>query len=134
MLCRSLAEHPECEVRAMQYLVQLRLVTTSRPKAADEGLAFIERYILPTLERCEQLQTQGRVAAGGPVSGAVALDLIINADTAQGLDEVITALPAWPLMETTVTPLTTFADRRQAVQAMRDRLSKAGREGATAVR
>lgn len=117
----------------MQYLVQLRLTTTSRPKTADEGLAFIERYILPTLERCEQLQTQGRVAAGGPVSGAVALDLIIDAETAQGLDEVITSLPAWPLMETTVTPLTTFADRRQAVQGMRGRLSKAGREGATAV-
>lgn len=114
----------------MQYLVQLRLVTSSRPKTADEGLAFIERYILPTLERCEQLQSQGKVAAGGPVSGTVALDLIVNADTAQGLDEVITALPAWPLMETTVTPLTTFADRRQAVLAMRERLRKAGREGA----
>ena len=118
----------------MQYLVQLRLVTTSRPKNADEGLAFIERYILPTLERCEQLQTQGRVAAGGAVSGAVALDLIINADTARALDEIITTLPAWPLMETTVTPLTTFPDRRQAVQAIRDRLSREGREGATAVR
>lgn len=118
----------------MQYLVRLRLVNPSRPKTADEGLAFIERYILPTLERCEQLQAQGKVAAGGPVSGAVALNLIINADTAQGLDEVITALPAWPLMETTVTPLTTFADRRHAVLGMRERLAKAAREGAGAVR
>jgi muconolactone delta-isomerase len=118
----------------MQYLVQLRLVPLSRPTTADEGLAFIEQYILPTLERCEQLQTLQKIAAGGPVSGAVALDLIINAETAQQLDEVITALPAWPLMETTVTPLTTFTDRRQAVLAMRERLAKATREGAGAVR
>lgn len=118
----------------MQYLVQLRLVNPSRPRTADEGLAFIEKYILPTLERCEQLQRHGQLAAGGPVSGAVALDLIINADTAQGLDEVITTLPAWPMMETTVTPLTTFAHRRQAVLAMRERLVKTVREGATAVR
>lgn len=118
----------------MQYLVQLRLAASSRPKTAGEGLAFIEQYILPTLERCEQLQTQGKVAAGGPVSGGVALDLIVNADTAQGLDEVITALPVWPLMETTVTPLTTFANRRRAVLAMRERLAEAAREGAGAAR
>lgn len=111
----------------MQYLVQLRLAASSRPTTAGEGLAFIDQYILPTLQRCEQLQTQDKVAAGGPVFGAVALALIIDADTAQGLDEVITSLSAWPLMETAVTPLTTFADRRQAVLAVRERLAKAER-------
>lgn len=118
----------------MQYLVQLRLIAGSRPTTADEGLAFIERYILPTLERCEQLHAQAKIVAGGPVSGSVALALIVKADTAQGLDEVITALPAWPLMETSVTPLATFADRRRTVLAMRERLAAAAREPAAAVR
>lgn len=113
----------------MQYLVQLRLANPSRPASAEKGIPFIEQYILPTLERCEGLQASEVIVASGPVSGAVALDLIVNADTAQKLDEVITSLAAWPMMETTITPLTTFGDRRQAVLSMRDRLVKRVSEG-----
>jgi hypothetical protein len=72
--------------------------------------------------------------AGGTVSGAVALDLIVNADSARGLDEVITSLPVWPLRETTITPLTMFNDRRQAVLAIRERLATQVREGGGAMR
>lgn len=118
----------------MQYLVQLRLANPARPTAAEEGLAFIEQYILPTLERCEELQTRNKIIAGGPVSGAVALDLIVTADTAQELDEVITGLPVWPMMETTITPLTTFADRRHAVLAIGERLAKREPGGVGAAR
>lgn len=114
----------------MQYLVQLQLANPSRPATAEEGISFIERYILPTLERCEELRADETVVAGGPVSGAVALDLIVNADTAQKLDEVITSLAVWPMMETTITPLTTFENRRQAVLAIRERLATSVRNGA----
>lgn len=118
----------------MQYLMRMRLAYPSRPTTADEGLIFIKQYILPTLERCEELQSHGKVIAGGPASGAVALDLIVNADTARGLDELITSLPVWPLMETTITPLTMFNDRRQAVLAIRERLATRLREDAGAMR
>jgi hypothetical protein len=117
----------------MRYLVQVRLANPSRPTSADEGLIFIEEYILPTLERCEELQSH-EIIAGGPVSGAVALDLIVNAGTARGLDEVITSLPVWPLMETTITPLTMFNDRRQAVLAIRERFATQVRECGGAMR
>jgi hypothetical protein len=119
---------------AMQYLVQMRLANSSRPTTAELGLAFIEQHIFPTLERCEQFRRENTIIAGGPVSGAVALDLIVNAETAQGLDEVITGLPVWPMMETTVTALTTFADRRRAVLAIHERLAKAAPEGTGAAR
>ncbi len=55
----------------------------------------------------------------GGVSGAVALDLIVNADTAQQSDEGVMGLPVWPMMETTITPLT-FGVRRGAVLAIRE--------------
>lgn len=118
----------------MQYLVQMRLANPSRPTTTDEGLAFTEQYILPTLERCEGLQSHNKIIAGGPLSGAVALALIVDVDTVRELDEVITSLPVWPLMETTITPLTTFNDRRQAVLTIRKRLAAQAREGAGAIR
>src|SRR5215469_8956961 len=81
----------------------------------DEGIAFIEQLIFPTLDQCKKLQAEGKILAGGPVSGAVALVLIVAAESAMELDDLITSLPVWPRMETEVVPLTTFDARRQTI-------------------
>ena len=121
----------------MQYLVQLRLSNSARPMSPDDGIAFIEEFILPTLEKCKKLEEEKKMLAGGPLSGAVALALIVTADTAQELDDLITSLPVWPRMETKVIPLTTFDGRRQAVlsrlgelkgQVRQPRMSNPGRD------
>ena len=115
----------------MQYLVQLKLSGSARPMTPEDGIAFIEQFIFPTLELCKKLQEEKKIAAGGPVSGAVALALIVNAETAQELDEIITSLPVWPRMETEVTPLTTFDDRRQSLTARLEALKTQAREMST---
>jgi muconolactone delta-isomerase len=106
----------------MNYLVQLKLV--SRPDALQEGIVFIEQLILPTLELCKRLEAEKKIVAGGPLSGAVALSLIVSAESAQELDGLITSLPVWPRMETTVTPLSTFDVRMQAVRARLEQLRR----------
>jgi muconolactone delta-isomerase len=108
----------------MNYLVQLKLV--SRPNTPQEGIVFIEQFILPTLELCKKLEAEKKIVAGGPLSGAVALFLIVSAESAQELDDLITSLPVWPRMETTVTPLSTFAVRMQAVRARLEQLKAQG--------
>lgn len=95
----------------MQYLVQLRLSSSARPMTQEDGIAFIEQFIFPTLELCKKLQEEKKIVAGGPMSGAVALVLIVNAESARELDDLITSLPVWPRMETEVTPLTSFDGR-----------------------
>jgi muconolactone delta-isomerase len=104
----------------MNYLVQLKLA--SRPDTPQEGIVFIEQFILPTLELCKRLVAEKKIVAGGPLSGAIALSLIVSAESAQELDDLITSLPVWPRMETTVTPLSTFDLRMQAVRARLERL------------
>lgn len=99
----------------MQYLVQLRLKSSASPKTRQEGAAFIEQYIYPTLGLGQKLQEEKKILAGGPVSGTVALALIVSADSAQELDDLVTGLPVWPLMESEVTPLSTFEARKQAL-------------------
>jgi hypothetical protein len=101
----------------MQYLAQMRLNGTARPATAQEGVAFIEDSILPTLERCQQYVAQGKILAGGPVSGTIALSLVIRADSIQEVDELVMSLAVWPLMETTITPLTTFEGRMLSVRS-----------------
>lgn len=99
----------------MQYLVQLRLASSGRPMSTDEGVAFIEDLIFPTLEQCQKLEGEKKILAGGPMSGSVALALIVAADSAQELDDLISSLPVWPRMETEVIPLTTFDGRRRSL-------------------
>lgn len=108
----------------MNYLVQLKLA--NRPANPQEGIVFIEQFILPTLELCKKLESEKKIVAGGPLSGAIALSLIVSAESVQELDQVITSLPVWPLMETTVTPLSTFDVRMQAVRARLQQLKAQG--------
>jgi hypothetical protein len=45
------------------------------------------------------------------------LILIVEAGSALELDTIVERLPVWPLMETKVTPMTTWDGRKQALQA-----------------
>ena len=119
----------------MQYLVQLRLHNSANPMSPSDGIGFIEGFILPTLDRCTKLQEDKKILAGGPMSGSVALALIVTAGSAQELDDLVTSLPVWPRMETEVIPLTTFDERRHSVlskleglktQALESGMSRSG--------
>ena len=99
----------------MQFLIQLQLSPSQRPTRPEDGIAFMEEAIFPTLELCKKLEAEGRILAGGPLSGTVALALIVHAESARELDDLISSLPVWPRMETQVTPLTTFEGRRETL-------------------
>ncbi|HMD15632.1 MAG TPA: muconolactone Delta-isomerase family protein [Terriglobales bacterium] len=106
----------------MKYLVQMKLADSSRPASPQEGITFMEQFILPTLELCQKLEAELKILAGGATSGSVALSLIVSAESVQELDDMIMALPVWPRMETTVTALTSFEGRMAAVRARLDHL------------
>lgn len=106
----------------MQYLVRMRLASASRPTTPQEGVAFIEQLVLPTLDRCKKLQDEKKILAGGPMSGTVGLVLIMNAESARELDDLVTSLAPWPRMETEVIPLTTFEGRQLVLQPTLERL------------
>ncbi len=94
----------------------MKLADSARPKSPQDSVAFIEGFVLPSLEIMDKWQKEGQVLAGGPVAGAIVLALIIKAESVQELDELCESLPLWPVMETRVVPLQTFSGRRTAVQ------------------
>jgi muconolactone delta-isomerase len=107
----------------MQYLVDMKLATYNRPSGGpQDGISFIEQYILPSLELCAKLENEKKILAGGPANGAIRLVMIVSAESAQELDELIESLPIWPQMETTVTPLTSFKGRMIALRPRLERL------------
>ncbi len=106
----------------MLYLVELDHTKSGRTLAPEAGRTFIEQIILPTLARAEQLAKEKKILAGGPVVGRIALRLMVETDSPQEVDRIISSLPIWPLAETRVTALIAFADRLESVQALLERL------------
>src|SRR5262245_43119455 len=110
----------------MLFLVELDYVRTGPPPAPEAGLAFIERVILPTIARGEQLIAERKIVSGGPVIGRPALRLIVEAGSLEEADGVVSSIPLWAVAETRVTPLISFSDRRNHVQAVLARLKSQG--------
>jgi hypothetical protein len=106
----------------VEYLIEMRLADSARSTTPAEGVTFIEHYILPTLEQCQKLAAEDRIVAGGPISGAIGLAFIIRANTPKDIDDIVTGLPVWPRMVTTVTPLTTWSDRANVLRPRLERL------------
>jgi muconolactone delta-isomerase len=106
----------------------MRLASSSRETTPQEGIAFIEQFIFPTLKLCKKLEEEKSILAGGPASGAVALMLVVNVESSQELDDLITSLPVWPRMETEVIPLTSFEGRKLTLRPRLEQLKARVRE------
>jgi muconolactone delta-isomerase len=106
----------------MLFLVELDHVKSGAPMALEAGRDFIERIILPTLARAEKLVAEKKIIGGGPVLGRIALRFIVEADSLQEVDKLVSSLPIWPLADSRVTPLVAFANRRESVQALLENL------------
>ncbi len=108
----------------MKFLVEMDHVKTGQPFTEETGRSFIEGIIFPTIARAEELIQEGRIVAGGPVAGRIAIRFIADVETAKQIDQLISSLPLWTVAETKVTPLIEFSDRRAHVQALLQRMMK----------
>ena len=84
----------------MLFLVELYHVKSGAMLTPDAGRAFIERIIFPTIARAEQLVAEKKILAGGIALGSIALRFIVETDSLQDVDRMISSLPLWPLAET----------------------------------
>jgi hypothetical protein len=112
------------EEKPMQYLVEMNLADSGRSATPEAGLAFIEQYVLPSMTMGAALLEAGKIRAGGPISGTIGMAMIVEAGSAQELDELIENIPIWPRMEVRIVPLTTFEGRARAVQPRLQRLKE----------
>ena len=102
----------------MLFLVELDHLKSNQPLTPEAGRTFIEQIILPTLARAEHFTKERKILAGGPVVGRITLQFIVEADSLQDVDRIVSSMPIWPVVETRVTPLIAFADRPNTVQAL----------------
>jgi hypothetical protein len=94
------------------------LVTMDLPEAEPDGslpsieglLGTIRERILPSLEALTALKAQGKVLAGGYPSGQRSIVLIVEADSEEGVLEMLERVPCWDASATDVARLHAFED------------------------
>jgi muconolactone delta-isomerase len=107
----------------MLFLVELDRINPGSTPTPEGGRTFIEQVIFPTLDRAEQLAAEGTILTGGVAVGQIAVRFIIEADSPEHVDRIVTSLPVWTVAETKVTPLISFGERREHVQGLLDRFA-----------
>lgn len=98
------------------YLVEMKVMPAANVPTPQEGVAFTERFVLPTLDACERLVAEGHIVAGGPTLATLGFSFIARAESPQHLEDLLTTLPIWPRSQTTVLPLGSFAARSHNVR------------------
>jgi len=89
----------------------------------EEGVAILERSVLPSLDELIKLEKQKKILAGGLPVGDRAFVFIVDAASNEELDQLLQDIPLWGVLSWQVTPLQTFAGRaayeRDAVQELK---------------
>jgi hypothetical protein len=98
------------------YLVEMKLAPVANVPTPQEGVAFTERFVLPTLEAFERLVAEGHILAGGPLLAGMGFSFVIRAASPAQLEALVATLPLWPRAQTTVVPLASFGDRAATVR------------------
>ena len=109
----------------MQYLVTMEFVEPGPLFAPQQLGQMVADTILPSFDLLAELQTNGKVLAGGVLVGTRTASFVVEAAHHDELDQLLEGIPWWGVMKTTVVPLQAFAQRAANDRALMERIKAA---------
>ena len=89
-----------------------------------ERLAHVvEHMVTPALEQLVQWEQEGRIYGGGYTAARGGV-FIMDADSSEEVDQLITSLPHWGLVKVEVKPLISTSEMVERSRAMSQRLQE----------
>jgi muconolactone delta-isomerase len=89
-----------------------------------ERLAQVQdQMIIPGVEKLAQWEQEGTIHGGG-YTAARGTVFIMDADSSEEVDQLITSLPHWQLVKVDVKPLISASSMLERVQTRRQRLQE----------
>jgi muconolactone D-isomerase len=86
----------------------------------------VEQMIVPSLEQLAQWEQEGRIHGGG-YTAARGNAFIVDAESSEEVDQLVTSLPHWPVVKVDVKPLIPHSALLERVRAVRQMLQDRGR-------
>ena len=89
-----------------------------------ERLAQLQdQMIIPGIEKLAQWEQEGRIHGGG-YTGARGAVFMVDADSSEEVDQLVTSLPHWGLVKVDVKPLISTRSLLERIQTMRQRFEE----------
>ena len=83
----------------------------------------VEQMVTPSLEQLVQWEQEGRIYGGGYTAARGGV-FIMDADSSEEVDQLITSLPHWGLVKVEVKPLISTSEMVERSRAMSQRLQE----------
>lgn len=108
----------------MKYLVMMELIGTPPVASPQDLVRWLEQMVIPSEEAVIKLESEGKILAGGDLSGRRGMAVIMEAASNEELSQLLNDLPEWPLLKVDVTPLESFEGRLALVRKSLMRLKE----------
>ena len=83
----------------------------------------VEQMVVPSMEKLVQWEQEGRVHGGGYTAARGGV-FIMEADSSEEVDQLVTSLPHWGLVKVDVKPLISTSEMVERARAMSQRLQE----------
>ncbi len=83
----------------------------------------VEQMVTPGIEKLVQWEQEGRVHGGGYTAARGGV-FIVEADSSEEVDQLVTSLPHWALVKVDVKPLISTSAMLERARAMSQRLQE----------
>ena len=83
----------------------------------------MDQMVIPGIEQLAQWEQEGRIHGGGYTAARGGV-FIIDADSSDEVDQLVTSLPHWGLVKVDVKPLISNSALLERAQGMRQRLQE----------
>jgi muconolactone delta-isomerase len=83
----------------------------------------VEQMVVPSMEQLAQWEQEGRIHGGGYTAARGGV-FIMEADSSEEVDQLVTSLPHWGLVKVDVKPLISTSAMLERAQAMSQRLQE----------
>lgn len=109
----------------MLYLVTGEYVEVGPLLSHQQSIQQVEQMVIPSLETCVKLKAEGKILAGGVVTGERASAFVLEAESNEEVSQIVQDSPFWMLNKWKITPLDSFENRVAQVREMLKRLKEA---------
>lgn len=83
----------------MLFLVRTEYVEVGALMPPEAAVSYVEQVVIPSLEVVAQWEQEGRILAGGTFPGERAGALVMEADSAEEVGQLLGSLPFWGQMK-----------------------------------
>ena len=107
----------------MRFLVTIDGSDVGVGMPPERLVQVLDQMVVPGAEKLAQWEQEGKIHGGG-FTGARGSVFVIEADSIEEVDQLVTSLPHWGLVKVDVKPLISTSAMLERAQAMTQRLQE----------